>query len=95
VDGTGEDLLFGIGRPSDKAQILVISNEKSYEDTMRFAIREDRRTSGEFWLLDEKNHTGCSIGPIYGPDHGRWPILSVNIQRAIFASSNHRFGKIA
>lgn len=55
----------------------------------------DRRNDGEYWLQTEDAHGSIlharSIGPVTGPDHDRYPVVSKILKAAYTAALSARF----
>jgi hypothetical protein len=92
VMGTGKPALIAIGPPRLAEQLVAIfpdPDENEMWARARFVFAEDRRTAGEYWLLTEN---GCmSIGPVAGPDHGRYPLIHNTVERAYEKAMSARF----
>jgi hypothetical protein len=83
-------VLLAIGPPRAEEQIIPFNglpveangwdgNDDWYTQEwpcreVRLYFADDRRNEGEFWLVSDD--CGCtSIGPITGPDHGKYPCV--------------------
>lgn len=76
------------GAPEDKEQVYYISSNGDLSD-LKYMFLEDRRNEGEFWLFAD--YSGFSIGPVYGPDHDRYPVMSARVKEAYKAAKQARF----
>src|SRR3546814_19939354 len=65
--------IIAYGSPSPRqCNLLRVSDEGQIIG--KYMFLSDRRNDGEYWLSNDDY--GCfSIGPVDGPDHGRWPIM--------------------
>jgi hypothetical protein len=95
---TGSDVLLAVGSPSRRSQIIWFRSPKDYfgdEDhtTFRFHFADDRRNENEFWLVSKARDgsSWSSIGPEYGSDHGRMPLVHSATLRGYEASKAARF----
>lgn len=95
---TGFPVLIASGPPEARPQILhvpLIMTEEEAERgsgslAPRFFIADDRRNEREFWLLDPEAEAHW-LGPVNGPDHGKWPLVHSATLRAYEASRAARF----
>src|SRR3546814_4860360 len=70
--------IIAYGSPSPRqCNLLRVSDEGQIIG--KYMFLSDRRNDGEYWLSNDDY--GCfSIGPVDGPDHGRWPIMGDNLK---------------
>jgi hypothetical protein len=96
-DGTEKPVFIAVGAPTPEFQLihipLLLSSgefDQGYGPvTPRFMFADDRRNDNEFWLLaDEYAHW---LGPVEGPDHGRWPLVHSATKRGYEAARAARF----
>jgi hypothetical protein len=86
---SGKTVLIAVGAPRPEAgQIYFI---KGGEVDEGYAFLADRRNDGEFWLAKPDFTDGFSIGPVFGPDHDRYPLVTKQLSDAFSSASSARF----
>src|SRR3546814_16482953 len=82
--------IIAYGSPSPRqCNLLRVSDEGQIIG--KYMFLSDRRNDGDYWLSNDDY--GCfSIGPVDGPDHGRWQIMGDSL-KASFRSEERRVGK--
>lgn len=98
-DATGKSVIIARGPPSPEPQLLRIpilmtpdERERGISSTEpRFMFADDRRNENEFWLLDGENSEAHSLGPVNGPDHGKYPLIHTATKRGYEAARAARF----
>lgn len=97
---TGHRGLLAIGAPAPEDQIIYpdfwdrTAEEDDNPDDLgngRFYFCDDRRNDGEFWLLSDDGGAGTSIGPVNGPDHGKYPSVHSATRDGYAAARAARF----
>jgi hypothetical protein len=89
---SGHAVIVAEGPPSSEPNLIVFASENMLGDGKRehgrFRFANDRKNEGEFWLLGEAG--ARSIGPVDGPDHGKYPAI-IGLQDAYDAAREARF----
>lgn len=94
VFGSGRELIMSSGPPAEGHNLVFFPIDSEWsEATVQcgpYAIREDRRDDGLFWL-EGVGGNAFTIGPGTGTDHDRWPIFSEKLIHAQEKARTHRF----
>jgi hypothetical protein len=56
----------------------------------RYALFSDRRNDGEFWMC--RSDSWFSIGPEFGPDHAKDPVILESLRKAFESAGAEKFG---
>lgn len=89
---TGQPCIISVGQPKPRAEQLVCFDNSGDHLEERFCtLLADRRNNGEYWLYGEC--WGKSLGPVFGPDHGKYPAdIDEQLERAFAKALSARFG---
>ena len=87
---TGYGVMLAVGAPEPKEQIHWYPPKPDYMDGCRYYIADDRRNDNEFWLMSD-DPSGFSIGPEYGPNHMKEPLVHSASKAGYEAAKAARF----
>lgn len=91
---TGLRVLIFIGQPVLGAARFFYADASGKSGDCQFLA--DRRNEGEFWIALGGSEASSwtetfSIGPVDGPKHDRYPVVSEQMEKAFDAASSARF----
>lgn len=96
ASGSHRTLVMSYGPPSDGYNLVLFPTDCECEwgkvlvECGPYAIREDRRDDGVFWL-EGAGGNAFTIGPGKGTNHDRWPVFSEKLIHAQEKARTYRF----
>lgn len=95
AEQSGRKCLIAMGEPQPENSLMLVFKDGSVDDGHEHYLAEDRRNTGELWLVSNDQYgwtiSARPIGEHNGPEHDRLPLIHGAIRQGYLAARAARF----